>query len=206
MLKFITWVNTLVDPKKLYWMYMDTDCFYCALSEDTLLECIKPENVPRFKKEQSLWFPKTGKQFHSHIHHLGVQYDLTEEQFDRRTTGKFKIEYEGTGGICLGPKSTLWWGSKPLGSSFPKSAGAKASMKGAVNSLVYTDHREHLPALRQSFFDALFLRSQYSVQNRGIRRIGKEMVTYGQDRRVLNFFFDKAVVASDLITVSPLSL
>ena len=76
-------------------------------------------------------------------------------------------------------------------------------MKGAVNSLVYKDHHQELGSLRESFLKALFLKEEYSVQNRGIRRINKEMVTYGQTRRVLNFFFDKGQVQQDLITVLP---
>ena len=70
-------------------------------------------------------------------------------------------------------------------------------MKGAVNSLVYKDHHQELGSLRESFLKALFLQEEYSVQNRGIRRINKEMVTYGQKRRVLNFFFRQGTGATE---------
>lgn len=60
MLKFITWVNRMVDPRKLFWMYTDTDCLYYAMSEDTLEECVKPELLSQFQKEKRIWFPQLG--------------------------------------------------------------------------------------------------------------------------------------------------
>ena len=80
-------------------MGIDTDSFYMALARDTIDECVKPEL--RYEWETEKWKfltleDKTLMNFKGHT--------ITQKQYDKRTPGKYKEEFNGIGMVCLNSK------------------------------------------------------------------------------------------------------
>ena len=88
-------------------METDTDSLYLALARDTLDECIKPELKSEW--DQIKW------NFLSSEDETLVDfngYSITRKQYDKRTPGKYKEEFNGIGMICLNAKVYHIWSDR----------------------------------------------------------------------------------------------
>ena len=89
-------------------MEMDTDSLYIAFGRDTIDECVKPHLQEEWKQEKYKWFSSDDTEcllkFEDKV--------ITHKQYDKRTPGKFKLEYEGEGMFCLNSKTYYIWGEK----------------------------------------------------------------------------------------------
>ncbi|KAJ8040444.1 Bcl-2-related protein A1 [Holothuria leucospilota] len=77
---------------------MDTDSAYLAISGDSLDDVIKPDMRATFELEKHLSFPRT--------------YTIEHKQYDKRTPGLFKMEWEGNGVVALNSKCYYCFGSE----------------------------------------------------------------------------------------------
>ena len=91
MLEFWGFIHKYLDNDLYQFMEMDTDSLYIAFAKDTIDECVKEELKEEWKTEKYKWFS-------------------SDEQYDKRTPGKFKLEYTGKGMCCLNSKTYYIWG------------------------------------------------------------------------------------------------
>ena len=84
-------------------------------------DIIKPEMKKQFELEKDQWFPSTSDEM-VEFESIGKKYKVSKKQFDKRTPGLFKLEWEGHAMIALASKMYYC-----LGSGKSKN---KASMKG----------------------------------------------------------------------------
>ena len=82
--------NKFVDRSDMNMMYMDTDSCYMAITAESFDEIIKPEMKEIYEKEKYNWFPRTDTEEHL--------------KYDTRTPGLFKVEFSGSGMVCLASK------------------------------------------------------------------------------------------------------
>ena len=92
-------------------MEMDTDSLYIAFSRETLDECVNPHLKEEWKKEKYKWFASDDE--NCTFNFKGER--ITYKQYDQRTPGKFKLEFEGEGMSCLNSKVYIVWGQKNKG-------------------------------------------------------------------------------------------
>ena len=81
-------------------MEMDTDSLYIAFARDTNDECVKLEM-------KEVWLSKKWKWFSSEDNDTKCNFEghtIMFAQWDKRTPGKFKPEYNGTGMAFLNSK------------------------------------------------------------------------------------------------------
>ncbi len=220
MLTFVEWIDSLVDHRLLEWGYTDTDAAYAYLGKDTLEECILPENMERYLAEKHKWFPKIGDQIHSQVKVHGQLYDISERTFFNRTAGLLKEEFSGTGMAVLNSKSVFCWGAKkkPEHKDFMKREGCKASMKGQQKDRFYKEQGMETENIKKCFEDIIFqkkdgdgnLITKKEGNNMGFRLLKKDeehrMGTYNLRKTALNYWYDKSIINSDLVTLSPTPL
>ena len=85
---------------------MDTDSLYIAFARDTIDECVKPNLEEEWKKEKYKWFASEDTK--CTINFRGAR--ITWKQYDTRTAGEFKVEFESEGMGCLNSKLYIIWG------------------------------------------------------------------------------------------------
>ena len=107
MLEFWEFINKFLVNDLYQLMVMDTDSLYIAFARDTVDECVKPELREKWATEKWEWFSSEDNE--TKVDFEGEE--ITEAQWDRRTPGKFKIEYNGTGQACLNSKVYTCWGA-----------------------------------------------------------------------------------------------
>ena len=97
MLQFWKFIHEYLDNDLYQFMEMDTDSLYIASAKDTIDECVKPHLKEAWNKEKHKWFSSDETQ-------CKVKFEdeiITFEQYDKRTPGKFKMEYQGEGMLRL---------------------------------------------------------------------------------------------------------
>ena len=188
-----------VDRRDFAMCQMDTDSAYMALSGD-FESLIKPELQDEFYSEYGDWFPRPYCDAHKldfkGVKDIGAwEWDRSEcsdctdtYNYDRRTPGLFKEEFDGEGIIALNSKTYYCWSSD----------GSKMSTKGINKKLN--------PFTRQQFLDVLQSRNPVSGINRGFVLRNQCMNTYKQLRTGLTYFYAKRKVHADGVTTSPLDV
>ena len=105
MLEFWGFIHKYLDNDLYQFMEMDTDSLYIAFAKDTIDECVKEELKEEWKREKYKWFSSDD---------VGCSFifegeRITFKQYDKRTPGKFKLEYKGKGMYCLNSKTYYIW-------------------------------------------------------------------------------------------------
>ena len=72
--------------------------------------CVKPELRDKWIEEKLKWF--SSEATHCKINFDGSGIFIPLAQYDKRTPGKFKPEFEGDGMICLNSKVYHIWSSR----------------------------------------------------------------------------------------------
>ena len=106
---------------------------------------------------------------------------------DSRTVGKFHLEWHGDGVIALCSKCYYCIGDQ-----------TKKSSKGIS--------KRHNELSQQDYMHVLLNETILLGKNMGFRMKGKDMFTYVQTRKGLNYMYGKRIVQSDHITTLPTHL
>ena len=159
-------------------VYTDTDSLYLAISEENLDQCVKPELKHEWEIEKSKFLTSDDETL--------MEFDgrmITRKQFDKRTPGLFKPEFEGVGVVCLNSKVIHAWGHDESG---PKS---KTSCKGS-------NKRQNLFG-KEHFLSVLETQLPEIVVNSGFIKDNLTIKTYTQKKQGLGFFYAKRKVLPD---------
>ena len=89
-------------------METDTDSLYIAFARITIDECVKPELRKEWNAEKWNFFSSEDED--TIINFQG--YLISKKQYEKRTPGKFKEEFNGIGMICLNAKVYHIWSDK----------------------------------------------------------------------------------------------
>ena len=176
---------------------MDTDSLYLALSAPKLTSILKPESRATYFRERHLW------EISEHCDRCIDDYVvckladkawklkpccLARQNFDRRTPGLFKVEFEGEKILALCSKSYICVGR-----------GADKKAHKGVNSRQNDLRFEHYEQVLDNC-------SQLAATNKGIRMWGKSVNTYQQTKVGLTSIYVKRKVLSDGVSTLPLDL
>ncbi|XP_070178816.1 uncharacterized protein, partial [Littorina saxatilis] len=175
---------------------MDTDSLYMALSASTLEEVVHPELREQFYQVYNQWFPAQACDQHEtafqNTRLANAPWDSTlcqactaRVQYDKRTPGLFKTEYQGNAFIGLCSKTYFCEGD----------SGSKFSSKGL--------NKNKNKLTKESYQQVLLTQESGGGTNTGFKTDGKSMFTYSQTRKSLSFFYIKRVIASDGISTLP---
>ena len=173
-------------------METDTDSLYIALARETLDECVKPELKAEW--DQVKWKFLSSEDNETMVDFNG--YSITLRQYDKRTPGKYKEEFNGIGMVCLNAKVYHIWSDRydEYGN-----AETKTSCKGMQkkrNKLVRDDFLEMLENPRHQHF----------VENAGFIIDGLDTKTYTQTKKGLNYFYCKRKVLADGVSTVHLDI
>ena len=116
-------------------------------------------------------------------------------QWDKRTPGKYKQEFEGVGMICLNSKVYHIWSDKldEKGELI-----TKTSCKGT--------QKKRNELVKQNFLDILETRKPHYVENAGFIRDGLDTKTYTQNKKGLGYFYAKRKVLADGVSTTHLDI
>ncbi|PIK33652.1 hypothetical protein BSL78_29538 [Apostichopus japonicus] len=163
-----------VDPVDFEYCEMDTDSAYIAISGTSLEDVIKPEMRSFFEQEKHLWFPRSDT--------------IEHKQYDKRTPGLFKLEWQGDGIVSLNSKCYYCFGSDK----------EKVSCKGVNgNSAILT---------KDKFLEVIQNKRSLQATNRGFRMKSGQMQTYVQEKTALSYLYVKRKVSNDGVSTTPLDL
>ena len=121
---------------------------------------------------------------------------ISIEQYDKRTPGKYKSEFEGRGIICLTSKLFHCWSDryKKNGELITKTSCRGIQKKR--NILVKNDFKKMLDEPK----------FEHYVENAGFIRDDLEIKTYTQKKKGLSYFYCKRKVLSDGVSTTHLDL
>ena len=174
------------DFKKFEYLQMDTDSAYIAISGTSLLDIIKPEMKEKFVKSlthlchvtdittSESWFPRNCCEKHIN--------------YDKRTPGLFKVEFEGEEMIGLCSKTYV----------VSKGSEVKFSSKG-INKKTVSDPLN-------IFKKVLNDRKPVEGVNHGFQLKNNKIFTYEQKRNGFTYFYCKRKLCDDGIHTEPLDI
>lgn len=193
-------IDRYIRRKNYQLCHMDTDSLYLVLAKATIERAVRKRLRKSFYDEFHKWFPAKTCDAHraafveSKTRKTKTTVPqvcrdcLARAQFDKRTPGLFKTEFEGDGVLALCSKTYFCFGEKT----------DKKSHKGlshAQNSIT-----------RECFARVLDSREAAGGTNVGFRTNSITMYTYQQYRNSLSFFYIKRRVSSDGVTTRPLKI
>ena len=191
MLEFWNFINTFLINDLYQFMEMDTDSLYIAFARDTIDECVKPELKVEWQTEKWKWF--CSENTTELIPFRDMQINV--KQFDRRTPGKFKLEYSGIGMGCLNSKTYFIWGEKDKDGN-PK---PKCSAKGA--------QQKRNTLTKECFQKVLTTTDPKYVENAGFIKDKDGVInTYTQYKKGMSFFYAKRKVLEDNVSTTHLDI
>ena len=182
LLRFWKFLKDHLDDELYCLMETDTDSLYIAIARPTLDECVRQDRLCSWKKQKYDYFASESQE-----KVLFEGQEITLEQYEKRSPGKYKLEFEGEGMICLNSKVYHIWGE----------LGCKTSSKGM---------QERNNLLKDDFLRVLLERCEHRVTNTGIIDDGTRKLTYTQTKKGLNYFYCKRIVLEDGITTIPLNI
>ena len=170
------------DQSKFELSQMDTDSLYFAIAGKELKEILKPDMRASFYRERHHWLPShhcdactdeyvttkvTGKDWH--------KKPCCDDRFnyDKRTPGLFKLEFQGDKILALCSKSYICVDGD-------ESKMAHKGVNGKQNNLQFTNYENVLESS-----------SQLATTNRGIRVWQKNVTTYSQTKVGLTSIYIK---------------
>ena len=164
-------------------MQCDTDSLYIAFARDSIDDCVKPHLREEWNTEKLKFFSSqdtSPREFAGKI--------ISNAQFEKRTPGLYKAEFEGLGMLCLNSKVYHIF----------KGNDHKTSCKGIQkkrNTLTRKDFEVVLKSQQPVFF-----------KNAGFIRDGTETKTYTQTKKGLSYFYAKRKVLSDGVSTTHLDI
>ena len=171
-------------------MECDTDSLYCALARDTVDECVKPELMEEWKREKYNFFSSDDP---TEIDFAGVKIPFS--QYDKRTPGKYKEEFNGVGMICLNSKVYHIWSDRYKDGILI----TKTSCKGMQKKRNELTREDFLSMIENP-------QKLHTVENAGFIRDGLDTRTYTQTKKGLNYFYIKRKVLSDGVSTTHLDI
>ena len=186
LIEFWEFLNEHLDKNLYCLMECDTDSLYISIARSTIDECVLPNKLEG-------WLEKKYNYFASDSDELMTfnGQEITKKQYEKRSPGKYKLEFCGDGMICLNSKVYHIWGRKDGKEVF------KTSSKGIQK-------RNEL--IRKDFLHVLLERRDHMIQNAGFIRDGLRTYTYTQEKKGLNYFYCKRIVEDDGINTLPLKI
>ena len=182
-----------VDRKNFECLECDTDSLYIAISGKSLQEVIKEEKKEEFYKNYHQWFPAIACEQHRQ-EFISQKEDfkpkdccLTQQKFDRRTPGLFKLEWEGDSFVGLCSKTYYCFGS------------SKKQVPKGISIAQNPFSEEHYMHVLQNQESGVGENVSFRVKN-------NRMFTYKQKRKALSYFYPKRKVASDGVSTLPLEI
>ena len=190
MLEFWEFINKYLVNDLYQLTEMDTDSLYIAFARETIDDCVKDELRAEWGREKWKWFSSNDKE--TRVHFDGHEISLA--QYDKRTPGKFKPEFEGLGMACICSKVYTIWGVDEEGKY-----KAKTSCKGTQQK------RNEL--LKEHLLDVLRTQQPHFVENAGFikDKVGT-IKTYTQEKVSMSYFYAKRKVLEDGVTTTHLDI
>ena len=191
-------IDKYIDRKDFQLCEMDTDSLYFVISGANIDQVIKPEKVRSFYENYTHWFPSPACDEHYQEFvtfkcngQLWVPRSCCADrlEFDKRTPGLFKLEYQGDGMIALCSKTYYCFG----GLKGPKTA--TKGLSKALNDLT-----------KETYKNVLDTKTSGGGVNRGFRVHGSAVHTYEQHRASLSYLYIKRQVGPDGKTTKPLDI
>ena len=190
MLEFWEFINKYLVNDLYQLMEMDTDSLYIAFARDKIDDCVKPELREEWIREKWIWFSSNDRD--TKVDFEG--YEISFAQYDKRTPGKFKPEFEGVGQVCLNSKVYTIWGVDGEGKYKVKTSCEGTQQKR--NELL----KEHL-------LDVLRTQNPHFIENTGFVRDSEGTIkTYTQTKVGLGYFYAKRKVLTDGVTTTHLDI
>ena len=183
LLDFWVFLKEHLDDSTYCLMETDTDSLYIAISKDTIDECVRPDKLDDWKKRKYEYFASDSEE---PVTFEGVE--ISEKQYDKRTPGKFKLEFSGIGMICLNSKVYHIW---------THDGEFKTSSKGMQSRNEIT---------KENFLDVLWDKYDHHVENSGFIDDGTRKKTYTQVKKGLNYFYCKRIVLEDGVSTTHLNI
>jgi len=168
---YYDFIDKYIDRSNYQYITTDTDSAYMALAGN-LDNLIKPKL--RAEYELDNWFPRNDT--------------IEHNNFDKRTPGLFKIEFEGIGAIALCSKAYYAWSENKL----------KYSSKGA--------QKHRIALIKEQYFNRLNLKQFMMCNNVGFKKHNGVMHTYEQNKIGLTPIYTKGVVLNNGVNIAPLKI
>ena len=190
MLEFWEFINKFLVNDLYQLMEMDTDSLYIAFARDTIDDCVKPELREEWGEEKWKWFSSSDVESKT----IFEGHDISVAQWDKRTPGKFKPEFEGDGMICHNSKVYIIWAEDSEGKLL-----SKTSCKGTQQK------RNEL--LKEHFLGVLNTQKPHRVENAGFIKDSRGIIkTYTQKKVGMGYFYAKRKVLEDGVTTTHLDI
>ena len=189
-------LDRFVDRSDFVMAQMDTDSAYIALSKACLEDAIKPELQKTFFQQYDQWFPALSCQKHKQQFikdncdgkrwkpGSGLPCCIATQQYEKRSLGKFKLEYEGENIVSLCSKTYYATGNSD-----------KISSKGLQKSKNTLTEKMYKQVLETG--------EPGAGTNIGFITDGAHVFTYLQKRKSLSYLYIKRHVAEDGVTTFP---
>ena len=181
---------------------MDTDSSYFALAHPTLDQCIRPCLILDYYRHYSDWFPTLACPAHTQAFLsakiAGQEWVMRNcckaaHKYDKRTPGKFKIEFQGEGIVALCSKTYICFGGED-------EEKTKASCKGIKK-------KRNLNILtKESYLSVLENQKSGCGVNKGFITTNGRVYSYTQTRYGLSYMYCKRLVMDDGVSTMPLDL
>ena len=192
MLEFWEFINTFLVNDLYQLMEMDTDSLYIAFARDTIDDCVRPELRAKWVVEKRKWFSSD-----HNFEILFEGYTIPYSQWDKRTPGKFKPEFDGDGMVCLNSKVYHIWSSSRKDDDGKYIT--KTSCKGA--------QQKRNTLLKEHFVNVLDTQKQHFVKNAGFVKDKEGIIkTYTQKKVGMGYFYAKREVLEDGVTTIHLDI
>ena len=183
LITFWEFINKYLINNLYQLMECDTDSLYIAFARDSIDDCVKPHLREEWNIEKLKFFSSqdtSPREFAGKI--------ISTAQFEKRTPGLYKAEFEGLGMLCLNSKVYHIF----------KADDYRTSCKGIQkkrNTLTREDFEVVLKSQQPAFFE-----------NAGFIRDGTETKTYTQTKKGLSYFYAKRKVLSDGVSTTHLDI
>ena len=174
-------------------MECDTDSLYIAFARKSIDDCVKPHLKEEWKIEKYKWLSSQD----TSLREFGGKV-ITNAQFEKRTPGLYKPEFEGLGMLCLNSKVYHAFKGTDHKTPCKDKDCHKTSCKGIQNRRNNLT-REHFEEILKSQQPAFF-------ENAGFIRDGVKTKTYTQTKKGLSYFYAKRKVLSDGVSTTHLDI
>ena len=189
MLKFVHLFLKKYIPKRHFEpLESDTDSLYISISKNNLEDCV-PDNLKRnFYKELFHWMPAQAcdvhKQDYIETKVKGLPWNVrlccqNAYQYNKRTPGLFKLEYEAEKTVCLSAKMHLF-----TSKNHTKQVSKSVSLK--TNRYTFEDYCK-----------VLMEKTTQPATNKGFMQRNHQTLTYTLQKRGLSPFYCKRFVLED---------
>ena len=190
LLEFWEFLEKYLDPKSYCLMECDTDSLYIAISRDTLDDCVKDELKDDWKIRKYDFLASDSLE--------SVEFNgrfITKKAYEKRTPGKYKLEFKGIGMACLNSKVYHIWSDQ-------KGKDGELMFKTSTKGMQKTNMLG-----REEFLSVLSKpKSEQRVLNSGFVIEDNITKTYTQRKKGLNYFYCKREVLSDGISTTHLDI